>query len=128
VKPEDAKRKNDQAYQVSAAQLEQSPLAQAPGSDAYDPVQCLREEVVRFKATNRFTPMEVTGFYIQAAVVLNYVEALEETIRAIKATALSATDGPKGTGVMRLAHIVRLCISSEVSPNTERTDRRGSVA
>lgn len=37
----------------------------------YNPAACLRSEVERFKATNRFTPMEVTGFYVQAAVVLD---------------------------------------------------------
>ena len=57
------------------------PLSGAPGSASdYNPVQCLREEVQRFKASNRFTPMQVTGFYLQAAVVLDYVRDLEETI------------------------------------------------
>jgi hypothetical protein len=47
-------------------------LAAMPGSASdYNPSKCLREEVERFKSTNRFTPMDVTGFYIQAAVVLD---------------------------------------------------------
>jgi hypothetical protein len=49
-------------------------------SEPYNPVQCLREEVQRFKATNTFTTMQVTGFYLQAAVVLDYVSDLEETL------------------------------------------------
>lgn len=42
----------------------------------YNAAECLREEVLRFKSTNTFTPMEVTGFYIQAAVVLDEHAAL----------------------------------------------------
>lgn len=58
-------------------------LAGAHGSAFdYNPSRCLRAEVERFKSTNRFTPMEVTGFYIQAAVVLDehrrMVEALKQ--------------------------------------------------
>lgn len=45
------------------------------GTD-YDPVECLRQEVKRFKETNTFTPMQVTGFYIQAAVVLDILDRL----------------------------------------------------
>ena|ERR1039457_6711938 len=61
----------------------QPSLAPATGSASdYHPAQCLRAEVERFKATNRFTPMDVTGFYIQAAVVLDehrrMVEALKQ--------------------------------------------------
>jgi len=37
----------------------------------YNPAQCLRAEVDRFKSTNLFTPMLITGFYLQSAVVLN---------------------------------------------------------
>ena len=40
----------------------------------YDPVECLREEVNRFKATNTFTPLLVTGFYVQAGCVLNEID------------------------------------------------------
>jgi hypothetical protein len=36
----------------------------------YDPVESLTREVERFKATNQFSPMLVTGFYLQAACVL----------------------------------------------------------
>ena len=41
---------------------------------AYDPVECLREEVKRFQATNTFSPMLVTNFYAQAACVLTELE------------------------------------------------------
>lgn len=51
-----------------------------PNQVEYNPVRCLSDEVKRFKATNRFTPMQVTGFYIQAAVVLDYLRELEETL------------------------------------------------
>lgn len=50
-------------------------------SDDYSPVKCLREEVERFKATNRFSPMLVTNFYAQAAVVLSYTAELEEELK-----------------------------------------------
>lgn len=44
----------------------------------YDPIESLREEVNRFLATNTFTPMLVTGFYVQAKVVLAEVDRLKE--------------------------------------------------
>ena len=50
----------------------------------YNPAQCLRAEVERFKATNTFTPMEVTGFYIQAAVVLHEHSRMVEALREIR--------------------------------------------
>ena len=60
------------------------PSAQVSGSAAYIPAQCLREEVERFKRTNRFTPMEVTGFYLQAAVVLYEHETMVKALQAIR--------------------------------------------
>ena len=60
------------------------PLGAAPCSASdYNPAQCLWAEVRRFKATNRFTPMEVTGFYIQAAVVLDEHRTMAEALHAI---------------------------------------------
>jgi hypothetical protein len=96
---------------------------QATGSgDGYNPAQCLREEVVRFKATNRFTPMEVTGFYIQAAVVLDEHKFMIEMVKEIKRTALG-----EGSTKAILGHIVRLCINVEKRTKTwTRIDRRGS--
>ena len=80
----------------------------------YNPAQCLRAEVERFKATNRFTPMDVTGFYIQAAVVLDehrrMVEALHEIrrpmmsaerCRRIAAHALPMSETPRTPNVLR---------------------------
>ena len=52
----------------------------------YNPAQCLRVEVERFKATNRFTPMDVTGFYIQAAVVLDEHRRMVEALKEIRDT------------------------------------------
>ena len=46
----------------------------------YDPVECLREEVKRFKATNQFTPMLLTNFYAQAAVVLDQYDQLKSQL------------------------------------------------
>jgi ribosomal protein S7 len=61
--------------------------ASATGSESdYNPAQCLRAEVERFKATNRFTPMEVTHFYIQAAVVLDEHRRMSEALRDIIGT------------------------------------------
>lgn len=58
-----------------------------PGSaDDYDPAKCLREEVERFMATNRFTPMEVTHFYIQAGVVLTEHRRMVEALIEIRDT------------------------------------------
>lgn len=50
-------------------------------TDDYDPVECLRKEVERFKATNTFTPMEVTNFYVQAGLVLAERDRLVEQVR-----------------------------------------------
>jgi hypothetical protein len=50
----------------------------------YNPAKCLREEVERFKATNRFTPMDVTGFYIQAAVVLDEHRRMVEALKLFR--------------------------------------------
>lgn len=60
-----------------------SSFAAPPGSAAYVAADCLREEVRRFKQTNRFTPMEVTGFYLQAAVVLDEHEVMMRALREI---------------------------------------------
>lgn len=57
------------------------------GPSDYNPVQSLREEVERFKATNKFSPMLVTNFYAQAAVVLTYTAELEEELRQMIARA-----------------------------------------
>ena len=63
------------------------PLPPATGSASdYNPAQCLRAEVARFKATNRFTPMDVTGFYIQAAVVLDEHRRMVEALKEIRDT------------------------------------------
>lgn len=53
----------------------------------YIPAQCLREEVERFKATNTFTPMDVTGFYLQAAVVLNEHRDMMDALKFISINA-----------------------------------------
>ena len=50
------------------------------------PAQCLRAEVNRFKATNCFTAMDVTGFYIQAAVVLDEHDRMVEALKEIRDT------------------------------------------
>ncbi|HEU4340030.1 MAG TPA: hypothetical protein VFU31_00520 [Candidatus Binatia bacterium] len=70
-----------------------SELAEPAGSAVkYNPAQCLREEVNRFKATNRFTPMLVTGFYIQAAVVLNEHEEMRRALQVIACDAAAVRD------------------------------------
>lgn len=55
----------------------------------YDPVKCLREEVERFKRTNKFTPMLVTGFYLQAAVVLDEHARLTAEIASLRSQLLT---------------------------------------
>ena len=67
---------------------ERTPGSLHPDGSAsdYNPAQCLRAEVERFKATNRFTPMEVTGFYIQAAVVLDEHRRMVEALKEIRDT------------------------------------------
>lgn len=49
----------------------------------YNPADSLREEVARFKATNTFTAMDVTGFYIQAAVVLDEHRRMAEALKLV---------------------------------------------
>lgn len=49
-------------------------------SEKYDPVDTLQKEVDRFFETNQYDPLSVTNFYMQARVVLNYVEELENEL------------------------------------------------
>jgi hypothetical protein len=51
----------------------------------YDPIECLRQEVKRFKDTNQFSPLLVTNFYVQATVVLNRYDMLESENTRLKA-------------------------------------------
>lgn len=44
----------------------------------YDPLDSLEKEVERFMETNLFTPMEVTGFYIQARCVISELRGLRK--------------------------------------------------
>lgn len=46
-------------------------VATGSASGKYDPLDSLEKEVERFMRTNLFTPMEVTGFYIQARCVIS---------------------------------------------------------
>ena len=53
------------------------PLADGSASaQPYDPLESLNREVDRFMRTNIFTPMEVTGFYIQARCVIAELRSL----------------------------------------------------
>ena len=67
----------------STAERTHGSLHPAGSASDYNPAQCLRAEVARFKATNRFIPMDVTGFYIQAAVVLDEHRTMAEALHAI---------------------------------------------
>ena len=49
--------------------------------DNYNPIDALKEECERFKKTNTFNPMQVTGFYIQAACVISEVERTQVKLR-----------------------------------------------
>ena len=53
------------------------PLA-AGSAEPYDPLVSLDREVERFMRTNLFTPMEVTGFYIQARCVISELRQLRQ--------------------------------------------------
>ena len=81
-----------------------------PGSD-YNPVECLQKEVERFKATNRFSPLLVTNFYCQAAVVLTYVQELEEALnRMVRAAEYVAAHNygrrsPVGTRIIAVSDL-----------------------
>ena len=56
-----------------------SGLAVPTGSaEHYDPLVSLDREVERFMRTNLFTPMEVTGFYIQARCVISELRQLRQ--------------------------------------------------
>lgn len=83
--------------------------------EEYDPLDCLDKEIQRFKSTNQFSPMLVTGFYLQAACV---VTELKESRELINALAVWDTTYPKGTvhhvraealldDLMRKAHFIR---------------------
>ena len=84
---------------ISPNGKEQATLAPATCSAFdYNPAKCLREEVERFKATNRFTPMDVTGFYIQAAVVLDEHRRMVEALRLFR-----DCEGSFGENIRRIA-------------------------
>lgn len=82
---------DEKAKATEAAAIETAEKAQANRSfaaphgsatDVYDPVVSLRKEVDRFRATNQFSPMLVTNFYAQAAVVLAELERTRELLAA----------------------------------------------
>jgi len=75
----------------------------------YNPAKCLRAEVERFKATNRFTPMDVTGFYIQAAVVLDEHRRMIEALHEIQRPMMSAE---------RCRRIAKLALPMSEKPRT----------
>ena len=83
----------------------------------YNPAQCLREEVERFKATNRFTPMEVTGFYIQAAVVLDEHRRMVEALKQLSECNLN-DDNCAGLDVAnrRIRNIARRALPMSETP------------
>ena len=75
-------------------------------SNQYDPVESLQKEVIRFQNTNRFNPMEVTNFYVQAACVLielnrsrQEVERLKDENRRIKNAVTSYIYDLKGSAI-----------------------------
>lgn len=95
-------------------------FADATGSAPdYNPAQCLRAEVERFKATNRFTPMEVTGFYIQAAVVLDEHRRMVEALKQLSECNLT-DDNCAGLDVAnrRIRNIARRALPMSETPRT----------
>jgi hypothetical protein len=54
------------------------------GNKQYDPLYCLEREGNRFLETNTFTPMDVTGFYIQAMCVISEAQRLREENKALR--------------------------------------------
>ena len=63
------------------------PEAMVPVSveiDDYNPLTALEKEVNRFLATNQFTPMQVTNFYIQARVVINDFKRMEKELERLR--------------------------------------------
>lgn len=87
----------------------------------YNPAQCLLAEVERFKATNRFTPMEVTGFYIQAAVVLDEHRRMVEALRQLSECNLT-DDNCAGLDVAnrRIRNIARRALPMSETPRTPK--------
>ncbi len=51
----------------------------------FDPLAALDEEVERFTKTNLFTPMEVTGFYLQARCVVGELKRAREELQTLRA-------------------------------------------
>lgn len=85
----------------------------------YNPAQCLRAEVERFKATNRFTAMDVTGFYIQAAVVLDEHRRMVEALKQLSECNLT-DDNCAGLDVAnrRIRNIARRALPMSETPRT----------
>ena len=64
---------------MSKQKSDDSAFGVAAGSaEPYDPLVSLDREVERFMRTNLFTPMEVTGFYIQARCVISELRQLRQ--------------------------------------------------
>jgi ribosomal protein S7 len=103
----------------STAERTHGSLHPAGSASDYNPAQCLRAEVERFKATNRFTPMDVTGFYIQAAVVLDEHRRMVEALRQLSECNLT-DDNCAGLDVAnrRIRNIARRAIPMSETPRT----------
>ena len=107
-------------HHYPAVKKQQISLAAMHGSASdYNPEKCLRAEVERFKATNRFTPMDVTGFYIQAAVVLDEYRRMVEALHEIQRPMM---------GVDRCRRIAKLALpmsEKQRTPNPSPEPMRG---
>lgn len=105
------------------------PISGVAAASDYNPAQCLRVEVERFKATNRFTPMEVTSFYIQAAVVLDEHRRMVEALRHLSQCNLT-DENCAGLEVAnrRIRNIARRALPMSETPRTPKTDYKDTKA
>jgi hypothetical protein len=55
-----------------------------PTDKPYDPLDSLEAEVARFMQTNTFTPMEVTGFYLQSRCVISELKLARKELEVLR--------------------------------------------
>lgn len=92
----------------------------------YDPVKCLKDEVDRFKKTNTFSPMLVTGFYLHAACVLDELEMVRNERDHYRKS--NETQGRIRTELYERCEVLREALIKVHEWQCKRLNEGGSIA